>query len=274
MSGSFPTSATDLTSCASLPGRWLISGAPKTTAAGDLDVVAAESKWPSIVEELRTQRSAHPRGTGGQLQRMGRPGIDPRHGPAGGRACPWFDEARGICWFLGFTPDDDYRMLEARAARGELLPTEDDEVGVTVVLVDASRLADLFLVVRLPLRPEGEPSPPDWPGGELAERLLGICTECDSPAWDAPATVPDVGGTMRPVDPAEEIAMQLPAGGCDCRERQRRRNASPGAQPVTPSTPGGTGNRAAPEPLLAHARLAATQPGSAGRLGAAVGVRA
>lgn len=232
-------------------------GCSKTTAPGDLDLIAAESKWPSIVEEFRTQRSAHPRGTGGQLQRMGRPDIDPLHGPAGGRACTWFDEESGICWFLGFTPDHDYRMLEARAARGELLPTEDDEVrveleweeldfelrvrpglqallqealsspgtpakgrigkllrvevSVTVVLVGAARLADLFLVVRLPLRPEGEPPPPGWPGGELAERLLGICTGSDNPQWDAPATVPDVGGTMRPVDPAEEIAMHFPS---------------------------------------------------------------
>jgi hypothetical protein len=32
-----------------------------------------------------------------------------------------------VCWFLGFTPQHDYRLFEARASADELLPSEDDE---------------------------------------------------------------------------------------------------------------------------------------------------
>ena len=40
----------------------------------------------------------------------------------------WYDPDNAVVWFLGFTPEHDYTRFEQRAAAGDLLPDEDDEV--------------------------------------------------------------------------------------------------------------------------------------------------
>lgn len=96
-------------------------------APGDLDAIEATTPWAAIVRDFRKQRGASPQSTGGSLSRMGRGDLFPLHGTAGGRAATWFDQDSEVCWFLAFTPEHDYRLLEQRAASGELLPSEDDE---------------------------------------------------------------------------------------------------------------------------------------------------
>ncbi|HTW97906.1 MAG TPA: hypothetical protein VMD59_03965 [Acidimicrobiales bacterium] len=99
---------------------------PSGVRPGDIPVIALSTPWRPIVEELFNQRSASPEGTGGALARMGRGDVRALHGPAGGRAATWFDAANGICWFLGFTPEHDYSLLERRARNNELLPGAED----------------------------------------------------------------------------------------------------------------------------------------------------
>lgn len=93
-----------------------------------LDQIEARTPWPGIVREFRQQRSLSLEATQGYLSMRGLPGIAALHGPGSGRACTWFDPDTSVCWFLGFTPSHEYRLLEARAACDELLPTEEDEV--------------------------------------------------------------------------------------------------------------------------------------------------
>jgi hypothetical protein len=81
-----------------------------------------------MVGEFRDQRAKSPRSTGGQLHSVGRGDIDPLHSTDGSRAATWFDEKFGVCWFLAFTPEHDYKLMESRAASQQLLPDEADEV--------------------------------------------------------------------------------------------------------------------------------------------------
>jgi hypothetical protein len=99
-------------------------------APGDLEEIEAGTPWPGIVEEFRSQRSRSPDTTGGSLARMGRGDILPLHGPAGGRAATWFDAVSGVCWFVGFSPEHNYELLERRAVVDELLPDEEDETAL------------------------------------------------------------------------------------------------------------------------------------------------
>lgn len=96
-------------------------------APGDLKSIQSATPWPAVVRDFREQRGESPATTGGALARMGRGDIYPLHGPHGGRAATWFDPDAGVCWFLGYSPEHDDTVLEARAANGELLPDEDDE---------------------------------------------------------------------------------------------------------------------------------------------------
>lgn len=75
--------------------------------------------------ELRTDE---PDSTGGHLHDVGRPDIAPLHGTDGSRACTWFDRENRVVWFLGFTAEHDYELFENRAAHGDLLPSEHDEI--------------------------------------------------------------------------------------------------------------------------------------------------
>jgi len=95
---------------------------------GSPRAVECVTPWAAVVEEFVEQRTESPGSTGGYLARVGRPDVAPLHGPAGARACTWFDADQGVCWFLGFSPEHDYRVFETRAANDELFPDEDDEV--------------------------------------------------------------------------------------------------------------------------------------------------
>lgn len=95
---------------------------------GDLDAVRDGTPWPAIVDKFAGQRAIDPRGTEPPLHGMGVPDVDALHGPAGQRAATWYDQDLGVVWFLGFTAEHDYTLLERRAAEGDLLPCEDDEV--------------------------------------------------------------------------------------------------------------------------------------------------
>ena len=97
-------------------------------APGDLTSIESATPWPAVVRDFREQRGESPATTGGALARMGRGDVYPLHGPHGGRAATWFDPVAGVCWFLGYSPAHDYTVLEVRAANGELLPDEDDEI--------------------------------------------------------------------------------------------------------------------------------------------------
>jgi len=86
------------------------------------------------VDKFATQRSVEPTGTEDPMHSVGRPDIYSLHGPAGGRACTWYDSDAAVCWFLGFTPQHDYILFETRAANDELLPSLDDEVTLEIEL--------------------------------------------------------------------------------------------------------------------------------------------
>lgn len=85
-----------------------------------------------IIDEFSSQRTVHPGTTGGHLHSVGVPDIAELHGPNGARACTWYDAGNQVCWFLGFTSQHNYLLFEQRAAVGELLPSEDDEVKLEI----------------------------------------------------------------------------------------------------------------------------------------------
>lgn len=89
------------------------------------------------------------------------------------------------------------------------------EVTAIVVEIEAAKIADLFVIVRLPARAAGKPPPPGWPGSHLQERLAELlCAPLDTPpVWDAPSEIPDGQGGMRPVIWEEELPILL--ASCD-----------------------------------------------------------
>jgi len=107
-------------------------GVPGRVAAGDLDAVAATTRWPAIVEKFREQRALDPGGTEGPMHSVGRGDVFSLHGPDGQRACTWYDRDAGVVWLLAFTAEHDYVLFEDRAKDGALLPTEDDYVELVV----------------------------------------------------------------------------------------------------------------------------------------------
>lgn len=101
-------------------------GCPAGVAPGDLDAIEATATPRTIVAKFRALRHEVPTGTQPPMRDVGRPDIYSLHGFDGDRACTWFDEASGVCWFLGWVPQHDYAEIENRAASDELLPDEDD----------------------------------------------------------------------------------------------------------------------------------------------------
>ncbi len=102
-------------------------GCPPGVAPGSIEDVRRATVHKPIVDKLATQRSTVPTGTEDPMRNVGRSDIYSLHGPAGGRACTWYDDDAGVCWFLGFTPQHDYALFEDRAANDDLLPSVDDE---------------------------------------------------------------------------------------------------------------------------------------------------
>ncbi|HET9732209.1 MAG TPA: hypothetical protein VFP54_05990 [Acidimicrobiales bacterium] len=82
------------------------------------------------------------------------------------------------------------------------------DVSVTAVQVDGGTLADIFIIVKVPV--EGD-RPPGWPGNALEVRLAELATSNVSPAMslDVPTAVPDGPGRMRAVDHAAERAIAI-----------------------------------------------------------------
>lgn len=114
---------------------------------------------------------------------------------------------------------DDLRKLAKDAAgrpgeivRGRVGSLLRLEATVTAITVGSGALMDLFVSVRLPLRPNGTPAPPGWPAGDLPERLVSLVFNEARP-WDSPQQVPDGAGGTRPIRHDEEPVLLVP--NCD-----------------------------------------------------------
>ena len=121
---------------------------------------------------------------------------------------------------------------EPRKGRvGQLLRLE---VTAIVIEIDTDKLADFYVLIRLPPRAEDTPPPPGWPGKHLQARLaelicdrfsrgddVGDESDCDegnftasgATIWEAPYEVPDGRGGMRSVKPEEELPIRVES--CD-----------------------------------------------------------
>lgn len=106
-------------------------GCTSDVSPGDINAVLAAAKHTAIVEEFRDQRTIAPIGTRGSMRNVVRHDIHALRGPVGERACTWFEEAAGVCWFLGWVAQHDFTELEERAANGELLPDVEDLTTLT-----------------------------------------------------------------------------------------------------------------------------------------------
>lgn len=95
---------------------------------GDLPAVRRAAAYPRVVDDFAQKRAERPDAPGDTLHSMGRGDIISLHSAAGARAATWHGPDNGVVWCVGFTPNHDYTLLEARAAAGELLPDEDDEL--------------------------------------------------------------------------------------------------------------------------------------------------
>lgn len=95
---------------------------------GDIQAVRRAATYPRVVDDFLQKRLDRPDAPGDPLHSVGRPDVISLHSAAGGRAATWYDPTTHVVWFLGFTPEHDYSRFEARAADGQLLPDEDDEV--------------------------------------------------------------------------------------------------------------------------------------------------
>ncbi len=95
---------------------------------GDVQAVRRVSTYPRVVDDFVHKRLDRPDAPGEPLHSVGRPDIVSLHSAAGGRAITWHDPDVQVVWLLGFTPEHDYGLFERRAAAGQLLPDEQDEV--------------------------------------------------------------------------------------------------------------------------------------------------
>ncbi len=109
------------------------------------------------------------------------------------------------------------------------------EVTALVLEIDEDKLADIYVIIRLPPRADDKPPPPGWPGSHLQERLAELICErfnrsdnlddqsheddgqdtesIEATIWDAPDEVPDGLGGTRSVNRAEELPILV--GNCD-----------------------------------------------------------
>lgn len=76
--------------------------------------------------------------------------------------------------------------------------------------VDDSALADLFISIALPLYDDDTSPPPDLPGSELQQRLLGLAfgDRGEPHEWEVPQTIPSEG-RQRDVNPAHDLPMAV-----------------------------------------------------------------
>jgi hypothetical protein len=95
---------------------------------GDIPAVRHLTTYSRVVEDFLVKRNDRPDAPGDPLHSVGRPDIISLHSAAGGRSVTWHDPDNAVVWFLGFSPEHDYSLFEQRAATGDLLPDEDDEV--------------------------------------------------------------------------------------------------------------------------------------------------
>lgn len=95
---------------------------------GDIAAVRRVATYQRAVDDFMQKRKDRPDAPGEPLHDVGRPDIVGLHSAAGGRAATWHDRENHVVWFLGFTPNHEYGRFEDRAAAGDLLPDEDDEV--------------------------------------------------------------------------------------------------------------------------------------------------
>ncbi len=118
-------------------------GCSARLARSNLEGVAAASPYGWIIGLFRKKYAESAYGTGIPIANVGRPDIIALHGPEHGRAATWYDAENEVCWFLGFTPEHDYKRFEKRASRGELLPSEDD-YSVLLIERDTANFDSLF----------------------------------------------------------------------------------------------------------------------------------
>ena len=75
-----------------------------------------------------------------------------------------------------------------------------------------TEIGDLFLTaLKLPPVNKGKPTPNDWPGSRLLERLVEMATNQDFEDLDVhvPSKVPGGEYTQRQIDPSEEVAIEV-----------------------------------------------------------------
>lgn len=99
---------------------------PRGHRTDDIEGIEDSTHRRAIVKKFRLVRREVPTGTRTPMRDVGRPDVYSLHGPDGDRACTWYDDEAGVCWFLGWVAQHDYTEFETRAANHELLPDEDD----------------------------------------------------------------------------------------------------------------------------------------------------
>ncbi len=101
---------------------------PARDTPGDLTAVRRTATYPRPIDDFAQKRQDDPAAPGAPLHSVGPTDIISLHSAAGGRAATWHDPDNAVVWFVGFTPEHDYNLFEQRAAAGDLLPDEEDEL--------------------------------------------------------------------------------------------------------------------------------------------------
>jgi hypothetical protein len=83
------------------------------------------------------------------------------------------------------------------------------EVTVIAERIGDSDLSDVYISLRIPPLPKGEPAPAGWPGQQLVERLAELAVGDVFAALDCatPTEVPAGPGQWRSLDPASEVSV-------------------------------------------------------------------
>lgn len=199
-------------------------GCPRNTPPGDLDEVARAATFTNAVILFPRKRDRTPLGTETPIRNVGRPDIYSLHGTSGGRAITWHDEEVGVCWFLGWTSQHEYRHFEERAANRELLPDEHDYM---VLLHERETMNfDQMFAPRVKRMFEDAV---DQPGIPLANTVLGLLeieiTVHASMVDDLlirdvylSARIPPLSEARPPGWPGRELTSRLVCLALDCDE--------------------------------------------------------
>lgn len=233
-------------------------GCSAIVAAGSIDDVRRSTAHKAIVDKFATQRSVEPTGTEDPMHSVGRPDIYSLHGPAGGRACTWYDSDAAVCWFLGFTPQHDYILFETRAANDELLPSLDDEVTLEIELeeldFDHRVTPDLRQLVA---RAERSPNHPQRATVGALLRL-DVCVELlvveDDAISDLTISVrlpPMVDGATSPPDWSDVPLLERLVALIDPRRTADQIDWAPTSIPTGPAEEGSTHREVDPARELA-----------------------